>query len=259
MAPAKSVRCQIAPPLARIVFDRPEVRNAIDRTSIDQFDAALNRIEGDRTLRCVILTGAGDQVFIAGGDLRDFENLRSREEVRAMSLNMQRVLARLEGLDIPVLCALNGNAYGGGCDIVLACDYCIAPKGSVLAFRQTAMGLSPGWGAATRLTRRIGRPRALWILATARSVEAEEALQIGLVQEIVDPTPGRALARAEEIGREIAQNAPLAVAACKRTILLAESMATSDSMQTETDLFTMTWASPDHHRAVRKFLGESSP
>jgi enoyl-CoA hydratase len=253
------VLCRITPPLAQIVFNRPEVGNAIDSDSIRGLDRALTQVTGDRTIHCLALTGSGNRLFVSGGDLKEFDQFQDPEEPRQMSLAMKRVLARIDALDIPVVGAMNGDAYGGGCEILLACDYVIAREGTRLAFRQTAMGLSTGWGAATRLTRRVGRPQAIRILTTAATLEMNEALELGLVQEIVPGTNEDLQGRVKALSEQIASNAPLAIRACKRAVVQSESMTLSDSIFAETDLFTITWNSRDHQEAVRAFFDKRSP
>ena len=167
-----------------------------------------------------------------------------------MSLWMQGIVNRLDALPCPTIAAIGADAYGGGCELALACDMrVIAPKAR-LHFRQVAMGLTPGWGGGQRLARLIGRSRAIFLLATAAAVEAPRALGMGLVDEIADD----ALDRAEQIGRAIAKHSTLAVRNTKRAIVRGAEMPLRAAIDFEAELFAECWGSEAHHAAVARFL-----
>lgn len=250
-----TVRLEREGPLALVIVDRPRAKNAIDRAAMRRLDSIVEELSGDDALAAVILAGAGDH-FISGGDLKDLAELERPEEGRGMSVFMQSVLARWEALRCPTIAAIGGDAYGGGCEIALACDLRVMSRGSRLVFKQVSMGLIPGWGGGQRLSRLIGPSRALLLLVTAAAVGAEQALAIGLADEI---TEGSALEAARALGARIAAQPRAAVALTKRALVRGAELPKSLAIDLEAELFAQTWGSEDHRRAVRSFLQRSRP
>lgn len=234
--------------VARIVVDRPHVRNAVDRAAMSALEAIIGELEVDDNVACVVFTGRDG--FIAGGDVKDFASIPSADEGRAMSRWMNTTVRRLAQLPCPVIAAINGDAYGGGCELALACDIRVISAHAKMVFRQVAMGLTPGWGGGQRLARIVGRSKAILLLSTAASVDAPYALQLGLVDEVVED----AVSRATEIGGEIARHGKLAVRNTKRAIVRGEDLPLQAAIQLESELFGQAWGSDEHHAAVRRFL-----
>lgn len=239
--------------LAIVRVDRPLAKNAIDRAAMASLEAITAELEADTGVACAILTAAGDS-FIAGGDLKDFASLEKSEEGRRMSLWMQSVLNRWEALPCPTIAAIDGDAYGGGCEVALACDLRVIAPEARLVFRQVAMGLTPGWGGGQRLSRLVGRARALRIYVTASALSAAEARAIGLVDEVAEEG-ATALEAARALAAQIASFSPLAVRNTKRALLRGEEMPLRAAIDFEAELFGQTWGSPPHVAAVRRFLG----
>ncbi len=166
-------------------------------------------------MRGIVLTGAGDRTFTSGGDLNMLAELAAAQPGEgAAVLDMGDELAICERADVPVIAAVQGDAYGGGCELLLLCDLVIVESHAQLAFRHAKMGLSPAWGGLTRLVERVGPIEAARLLFTAEKIDAAEALRIGLVNEVVP----RGAARARAIARvsRIADNPRTSVAALKR-------------------------------------------
>jgi len=152
-------------PVAIVTIDRPHARNAIGLATMDELDAAFAGLaEGDA--RCAVLTGAGDRAFVAGGDLRELESVTSEDFAVDMAVRMRRTLDRVAGLPIPVICALNGAAIGGGAEVAVACDYRVAAHDARIGFTQVLLGVMPAWGGIERLCALVGRGRALYLLTT---------------------------------------------------------------------------------------------
>src|SRR3990172_5108262 len=198
----RNIRFESDGKIAVLTISRPEVRNAVDVETLGELEALLSDRERDRALLALILTGEGDDCFISGGDLRQLRELDDLHKGREMCLRGQRVLSRLEALDAAVIGAVNGSAYGGGCEFALACDMRIASKEAEFCFRQVKLGIMTGWGGATRLHRIVGRARAMRLLLTGAPVGAEQALNMGLVDDVAPR--GEVLARARELAGEIA-------------------------------------------------------
>lgn len=232
-------------------FDRPQARNAIDENVADGLTAALDAAEQDRELRAVVLTGSGDAVFVSGADLKFLRD--AAPERRAT--NDSRILAlmdRLEALPVPVIAALNGAVIGGGSEISFACDLRIAEPHTTIMMKHAAMGVSPGWGGLARLVGLVGRSTAAKLLFTALPIGAEEALRIGLVDELVGA--GGAKERALELARAVAKNSPSTVAELKRLLWLSYRVGPAKSREVEREVFLRRASSGDHQEALAAFF-----
>src|SRR2546423_2522969 len=175
---------QIQGGVATIAIDRPQARNALNLATMRSLGLALDEAESKRA-RVLVIRGAGDKAFCAGGDLKELEHMRSAEQAAQMARTMRTTLDRLNILRMPVLAALNGDALGGGAELALACDFRIAAAHARIGFTQISLGLMPAWGASERLAALVGRGRALHMLLTGRVFTALEALETGLVEEVV--------------------------------------------------------------------------
>jgi len=231
-----------------ITIDRPEVHNAIGLPTMAEFDRVLDWIETSSEVAALVLTAAGQRTFVAGGDLKEFEQLTTHEAAAAMSRKMQRLMARLAGIPIPVIGAINGDSLGGGCEVALACDIRIVSQTARFGFKQVTIGITPAWGGRRRLVRLIGRSRALTLLLTGELIDANEAYRIGLADRVV--TPAEVLAAAMELAGQIARNPRLAVAAIKRAVDEGEHLEGEQAVAFEADLFARTWMTEDHWEAL---------
>ena len=185
-----SFRLEDEAPYLTFVVDRPQSLNAVDFEVMEGLEDALERVERDARYRVFVITGAGSKSFISGGDLRKFASLDTREAVGMMALRMRVILERFEALDAWTIAAVNGAAYGGGCETALACDFRFAADHATFGFTQANFAVPPGWGGLTRLVEAVGKPRALRWLAESSVLTARQALDDGLVHDIV---PGRDL------------------------------------------------------------------
>lgn len=232
-------------PVAIWTVHRPETRNAVNEAVAEALSRALDDLEGTRA---VVLTG-GSGTFISGGDLR---LIRSRpfDETLALSRRMTDVLRRFESCSVPIFAAVEGYAYGGGCEVMLACDYRVAHPAARISFRQAAMGLSTGWGACTRLAQRVPRGIASRLLMTAEVLSGEQAVAIGLVEEVSESPVERAVELAEAVGR----SAPSAITGLKQTLAAAYDTDAHTSAETEWAVFKTLWGGPDHRAALDAYF-----
>jgi enoyl-CoA hydratase/carnithine racemase len=231
-----------------ITIDRPAVHNAISLATMGELERVLSWLETRARVGAVVLTGAGERIFVSGGDLKDFAQLKTHEAAAAMSQRMQSLMVRLEMLPIPVIGAINGDCLGGGCEVALAADIRVVGEGSHFGFKQVALGITPAWGGRRRLVRLIGRAKALMLLTSGELLDAHEAERIGLADKVVPR--GRTLECALELAREIASNPPLAVRAIKRAVNYDSATSDAESIAFEADLFAETWISDDHEEAL---------
>lgn len=238
--------------IARIILNRPEVHNAVDLQVMETLEAALETIETDGDVRAIILAGAGEETFCAGGDIRYFATLDTREACLAMSRRMQAILERLSRGGRPVIAAINGNALGGGCEILSACHIRIAAAHATFSFRQAPNGIITGWGGGRRLLRQIGHSAALRLFLSGQAIDAAEALRIGLIDQAV--APEQLIDTCRTLAGQIAANSPDAV---KGFLALAARMEQNDRQAVqdfETEQFADLWMGPDFRQFVNRFL-----
>ena len=239
---------------ALITIDNPPV-NALHPAVAAAIAARVAEVGEDRELRALILTGAGKH-FMAGGDIEYFKTLdRSRAE--RYVLGVQHMQDDLATLPQPVIAALNGTTLGGGCELAMACDIRIAEQHVKLGQPEVTLGLIPGAGGTQALPRLVPLGRAKRMLFTGEQLGAADALEIGLVDEVVPS--GAALERAFELAEEIGRNAPLAVTAAKRAVTLGMQMSLLDANRVEAALFSSLAETRDLDEGVRAFFEKRRP
>lgn len=253
----KNIRFERDDKVATVTIDRPERKNAIDIDTMLELRGLVDRVKGDSEILTLILTGSGDEAFISGGDLKYFQTLDGLHKGREMSILYGNVLDSIEGLDIPVIGAINGYAFGGGCEFALACDYRIASKEARFGFRQINMGIMTSWGGGNRLVRTVGRSKALLLMLTGDIISAEEALSLGLVDRVAEKN--EVLPTAKDLAKRICKNAPLSIRFIKRLVNSCVDMSSRDANLLETELFSILWGSEDHDEAVEAFFAKREP
>jgi enoyl-CoA hydratase/carnithine racemase len=242
--------------------DRPAAANALDRATIERLCDAIEMAESNASLRAIVLAatsreGASRPVFLAGADLREVAAMADEGQARRFAGDVMHALARLERMPAVVIAAIAGDVYGGGCEVVSACDLRVAEQGIAFSFKQTRIGVASGWGGTTRLVRLVGLGAAKRLLLTGAPCGAEEALRVGLVDEIVER--GCALERARAIAREVVAGAPAAVAAMKVGLLEALEVDRETSYARELDRFVATFRTRDHKEALRAMKEKRTP
>jgi len=235
--------------VAILSINRPSARNALALQTMGELDQALDTVRHS-SARVLVIRGAGDQAFCAGGDLKELEHLRSEADAVAMAHRMRATLDRIPQMAIPVIAGLNGDALGGGAELALACDFRIAAAHSRIGFAQISLGLMPAWGASERLSSLVGRGRALSMLLTGQTMQAAEALQLGLL-EIVVPS-AMFDQRLHEVARGIAAAPQAAVAGIKSSVNAVRPHRNPELAAETVDAFARTWADPAHWKAVEK-------
>ena len=242
--------------IAIICLNRPEKLNALSREMILALKEAFKNIEGSLDLRVVILTGAGDKAFSAGTDISELAGL-DKDRAREVSARGQALCSQIESCAVPVIAAINGIAAGGGCELALACHIRIASSNASFSLPETKLGVIPGYGGTQRLTRDIGKGRALEMMLTGRSVPAEEALRFGLINRLT--TANDLLREAEALGQEIANLAPLAIRACLEAVTRGAELPLAEGLALEAKLFAALFATDDVREGTRAFLEKRQP
>jgi len=248
------VRVETFPGIQLWTVDRPSARNAMSVEIAERLERALDEVERDRSVRAVILTGAGNAAFVSGADLKFLQSAEPHART-AMDAAMLALLRRLEALDLPVIAALNGAVVGGGMEVMLACDMRIAEPHVQLTFKHAAMGVTPGWGGFARLVACVGRSTAARLLFTAQPIDAEEALRVQLVDEIVHDQSARE--RALELAESICQTSPGTVRELKR--VLRKAYVGPLTLEEEQRVFLESTKSADHAEALKAFFEKRPP
>lgn len=247
MLQVEGVRLERVGEAAVVTIDRPGSHNAISRPTMDELDATLDEVAASDA-RVLALRGAGARVFVSGGDLKELASIRTEEEAQAMAGRMRRLLDRLATLPVPVVGALNGHAFGGGCEVAMACDFRVAADDVRLAFNQVDLAIMPAWGGIERLQSLVGRGRALYLLTTGMPVDAATAHAWGLVECVVPRAEfdERVTELLERLGR-----APrAALAGIKAAAEAARPAARPELAAEAVGAFARAWVAEEHWEAV---------
>lgn len=254
--PAAPVVFEQKQSFAIVQLNRPDKLNALSREMILELMEIFQTATANHELRAIILTGAGNRAFSAGTDLSQLIDVSS-EDALAVARRGQALCDQIERSPVPVIAAINGIAAGAGCELALACHLKIAAPHSSFSLPETKLGIIPGYGGTQRLARDVGHARAREIILTARTVPADEALRIGLINRIASPEG--LLAEAENVAREIAELAPLAIRACLDAITRGGERPLADGLELEAQLFAGLFATQDMREGTRAFLEKRKP
>lgn len=248
---------QPSPHLLVVTLNRPEVLNAINTRMGEEMLALWTRLTADPgDTRCVVLTGAGDRAFCAGGDLKERHGMTDAQW-RTQHEIFERSFFALLDLPTPVIAAVNGHAYGGGLETALGCDFIYAARGAKLALSETRLGIMPGGGGTQTLARAVGERRAKELILRAQTFGAEDALAWGLVNRVSEP--GRVLDDALEAARSIAANGPLSVRQAKKSIHFGLQSDLRSGCRFEIEAYNRLVSSEDRHEGVRAFNEKRTP
>ena len=242
---------EISDRIATVTVNRPKVLNALNEATLKELDQAFADFATDPEVKVVILTGAGEKAFVAGGDISVMQPLgpvASRDFARMA----QKILGRIEQCPKPVIAAINGFALGGGCGLAMACDLRIAAETARLGQPEINLGIIPGWAGTQRLARLIGKGRAKELLFTGEMVDAREAWRIGLVNRVV---PAAELMTAtRELAVKIAGKGGFALALAKEAVDRGLEMDLERANACEADLFGLCFATEDQKEGMLAFL-----
>lgn len=233
-----------------ITINRPDKLNALNKNVLKELEAVLDELAGNTEIRSAIITGSGDKAFIAGADISEFSALGA-DAGEALSKKGQHLFAKIEQSLKPVIAAVNGFALGGGCELAMACHFRIASENAKFGQPEINLGLLPGYGGTQRLTRLIGKGRALELLLTGNMIDAVTAFNYGLVNHVV-PQP-ELLIKAKSILSLINTKAPLAIAGCIEAANLAY-MPDQEGYKSESALFGNLIVTEDAKEGISAFL-----
>jgi enoyl-CoA hydratase/carnithine racemase len=247
----QNIKFETKEQIATITINRPDKLNALNMAVMSELREAFTQIKDDAAIRVALLTGAGEKAFVAGADIGEL-NKNNPVEAKAYTHKGQAVLDLMENLGKPVIACINGYALGGGCELALACSFRIASENAKLGQPEVKLGLIPGYGGTQRLPRLVGKGPALQILLSGEPISAQEALRIGLVNEVVPLSD--LLARAEAIAKKIIANAPLAVQYTLEAVHKGMEMPLPEALFLEATLFAVACATEDKKEGTSAFL-----
>ena len=237
--------------VAIVTIDRPEKRNAMSPTFFRELPEVLGVLDADEAVRAVVLTGAGE-AFSAGGDIASFAELRGTPAVRRHLRRVFDAFHAVERAELPVIAAVNGIAFGGGTELTLACDLVVASERATFSFKEATVGLIPGYGVV-RGPAVIGRHWTRWLALTADVIDADQALEIWLVQKVVphDDLLDEAVAVAERI----AGHPPLAIRLGKQFV----NRDTDEGLAESVEMTALLFTTDDHAEGVAAFVEKRPP
>jgi len=239
--------------LAIIRIDRPAALNALSTRVIAELTGACAELELSDEVRVVILTGAGEKAFVAGADIAEMQEFTPMQ-AQAFSEMGGALGQAIETSSKPWIAMVNGFALGGGCELAMACDFIYASDAARFGQPEVKLGVIPGFGGTQRLARRVGVPKAKELCMTGDTVDATEALRIGLVDKVVPHA--ELLAVTTAAAQRIAANGPLAVAECKRLIHLGQSTTLEHAIALEQRSFGLSFATADQREGMSAFLAK---
>ncbi|MTI87748.1 MAG: enoyl-CoA hydratase/isomerase family protein [Balneolaceae bacterium] len=234
-------------------INRPEARNAIDFETINELEALVEDIEQNDDIRLFVLSSAGRDIFVAGGDLKKFHTIKSEEKAIEMSGRVHTLFNRIEKLPCWTIACINGDAYGGGVELMLCFDFRLAVPGVKFGFTQGRFYLTPGWGGLTRLVEKVGRTKALMWQGKAEIITAEEALKYQVIEEILD---------GKDLREEVLQWAEKLIKNDRDFIQTlkqgASRFATGkrNALDAEIEPFAKLWVDEKHLARVEKFMNK---
>jgi len=255
MASEEVVITEVADGIATVTINRPTKLNALNTAVREAFIEALGRLEADRDVRVAIVTGAGEKAFVAGADIAEFEHRTALDQFTAS--RCATVFSAAAAFRKPLIAAINGFCLGGGCELALACDIRIASATARLGQPEVNLGLIPGGGGTQRLARLVGVGQAFRLIYSGKMIDADEALRIGLVEEVV--APDRLMTRARELAAAVARKSPVALHLIKEAIQASLETPLAEGLRLETALLSVAFASEDKAEGVRAFLEKRAP
>ncbi len=249
------VNCEVQGAVAVLTIDRPKALNALNPEVLADLKAAFEGID-QNAVRCVVLTGAGDKSFVAGADIGSMSTMTKAEGEAFGKLGNDIFLA-IESFPLPVIAAVNGFALGGGCELAMSCDIRICSDNAMFGQPEVGLGITPGFGGTQRLARLVGMGMAKQMLYTARNIDANEALRIGLVNAVYPQAD--LMEAAVKMANTIAKNAPIAVRGCKKAVNDGMQVSIDKAVEIEEKIFGGCFETHDQVEGMACFLSREKP
>ncbi len=239
-----------------IAIHRPNALNALNAQIIDEIDKVLTEVKNDNRISLIIFTGTGEKSFCAGADLHELQDLSYFEAKRLLEKG-QSVFRKIELLDKPSIAAVNGYALGGGFELALACSIRVASSNAKFALPEVKLGMIPGYGGTQRLPRLIGKAKALELLLTGKRFGAEEAKELGIVTQVVEPD--HLLTAAAQLADEILENSQVAISLVLQAVERGLDLSMEHALALETTLDAAAIASEEQREGLAAFMEKRKP
>jgi enoyl-CoA hydratase len=243
--------------VARLTINRPQVYNALNAETMREIADAVADVGKDESVKALVITGAGEKAFVAGADISGFPSLTPKQAKSSSKLGQLGVTRALELLSKPVIAAVNGLAYGGGCEIALACDFIVASEAAKFCQPEINLAILPGWGGTQRLPRIVGTHKAKELCILGEPIDAKEAERIGLVYKVVPP--GKLNEAVDELLKKLMSKSPCAIQLAKQAVDKALDVDLDAGLDYEADQFAKAFATEDHVEGAKAFLEKRKP
>lgn len=241
--------------LGFVTINRPDVRNALNKQTLEEIVSALNELKTNDEIQCVVFTGAGEKSFAAGADIGQ---LQEKNMLDALTTGgMQQVYDLIEAYELPTIAMVNGFALGGGCELAMSCDIRIASTNAKFGLPELNLSIIPGAGGTQRLSRLVGKGKALEMILTGKIINGDEAERIGLVSYVVEPDS--LLAKVEEVAGQILAKGPLAVKLAKLSVHMGAETDMKTGLMLEKLSQAILFSSEDKNEGTSAFLEKRKP
>ena len=237
--------------IATITINNPQVLNALSTEVLTDLKQVLDEIEKIENIYAVIITGAGEKSFVAGADIAEMKDKNPKQATEYAEF-ADGIFFRIENFHCPVIAAVNGFALGGGCELAMACDIRIASETARFAQPETGLGITPGFGGTQRLPRLVGAGRAKELIYTGRTIKADEALAMGLVNKVTKPEA--LMQETLAMAQTICQKAPFAIKQAKAAVNKGLQVSIDKAIAIETEEFAQCFATEDQKMAMTAFV-----
>lgn len=238
--------------IATITINRPRVLNAIDIPTLLELEAAVEDVHSDQSIKVLVITGAGEKAFIAGGDIADLNSRDAIGHRNEFATIIHRVFNKIADLEKPVIAAVNGYALGGGTELLCACDLRIAAENAKFGLPEINLGIFPGAGGTQRLARQISLCKAKELMFTGEMIDAREAERLGLINQVVPWD--KLMETAYELAGKLAAKAPVALRLLKTVINKGVETELSTALQLEKEMISLALGTKDAHEGLSAFL-----
>ncbi|WP_373071573.1 enoyl-CoA hydratase/isomerase family protein [Zeaxanthinibacter enoshimensis] len=243
-------------PIATITINRPDKLNALNKATIGDLHDAFTALESDPEIRVIIVTGSGEKAFVAGADIAEFSSFSEKEGKKLAQKGQEDLFDLVENLQTPVIAAVNGYALGGGLELAMACHFRIASANARMGLPEVSLGLIPGYGGTQRLPQLVGKGRAMEMIMTAGMIDAETALDYGLVNHVC--TIEELQDYCQKLGTKIAKNSPVAIGYAIKAVNTGFKYDT-DGYQAEIKAFGKCFGTKDFKEGTTAFLEKRKP
>ncbi len=242
--------------IALLTLNREKAANSLNKQLLTELNLAVEEINKNPEIHCVIITGQGDKVFSAGADLKERETMDDSDVVQAVTF-IGETINNIEKIKVPVIAAMNGSAFGGGLELALACDIRIGSEDITLGLTETSLAIIPGAGGTQRLSRLIGVGRAKQMIFTAERIQAKQAFEYGILEEVFPKEDF--LKQINTYAEKIIKNGPLALQLAKQSINEGVNLSLAEGLQLEHELYKKTIPSEDRKEGLTAFKEKRKP